>query len=497
MPLALMALTYPDRLYVAYHEMVNTTNEKLPRIAVIGGGISGLAAAHRLNETQPEWPVDLLEATDRLGGVLQTQHQEGFLIEQAADNFLSGPSAPWAEDLCERIGFADQIIPTNDQFRGAKVFWNGRLIPIPDGFQLMAPSRLWPLLTSPLLSPLGRLRLACEPLIPAAQQDGEQSLAEFVTHRLGRQALDRLVEPLVAGIYTADASVLSVQAALPQMAALVSEHGSLYRGMLQRQKRQRTANSNRGARYSLFATPRRGMSSMIEAITKRLGHTNIRMKTRVVELQSTESNRWAVRTEGPDPPGIYDGLIMALPAPAAAGAVASIHAELSSELKNIEHASSAVVVLGYQTDQVRRPMNAFGCVVPAVQQRKILAISWSSAKFPDRAPESHELFRVFVGGALQPELAELPDDELSQLARNELADILEIQGEPKICQITRWPQAMPQYVVGHLDRLQRIDQLLPAESRLRLAGNAYRGVGIPQCVRSGENAAEELVAVLK
>jgi oxygen-dependent protoporphyrinogen oxidase len=473
--------------------MVNTTNENLPRIAVIGGGISGLAAAHRLNELQPQWPVELLEATGRLGGVLQTVHEDGYLIEEAADNFLSGPSAPWAVKLCERLGFADQLIPTNDQFRGAKVFWNGRLLPIPQGFQLMAPSRLWPLLTSPLLSPLGRLRLICEPLVPAAKGEGEQSLAEFVTHRLGREALDRLVEPLVAGIYTADSRVLSVQAALPQMAELVREHGSLYRGMVRRQNRQRSADASQGARYSLFVAPRLGISSMIDAISKRLSNTNVRIHSRVAEIRSAGADRWSLRINDQTGTETYDGLIIALPAPAAARVVSSINTRLESELAEIEHASSAVVVLGYRENQIQRPLNAFGCVVPAVQNRQILAISCSSAKFPGRAPASCELFRVFVGGALQPRLAELPDAELTQLAQRELADMLATQGSPQICRVVRWRQAMPQYVVGHLDRLNRIRQLMPSAGRLQLAGNAYQGVGIPQCIRSGESAAEDLV----
>ncbi len=475
--------------------MVNTTNEKLPRIAVIGGGISGLAAAHRLNELQPQWPVELLEATGRLGGVLQTVHKDGYLIEEAADNFLGGPSAPWARDLCERIGFSDQLLPTNQQFRGAKVFWNGRLIPIPEGFQLMAPSRLWPLLTCPLLSPLGRLRLVCEPWVPANKDAREQSLADFVTQRLGREALDRLVEPIVAGIYTADAGALSVQAALPQMVELVQQHGSLYRGMVQKQKSQRAA-ATRGARYSLFLAPRLGMSSMIDAIATRLTNTRVRLENRAVEIRPATSNGWSVRIEGQDQPEIFDGLILALPAMAASRAVASIHPQLASELEGIEHANSAVVALGYPKQQVQRPMNAFGCVVPAVQNRPILAISWSSAKFPGRAPVSSDLYRVFIGGALQPQLADLPDDQMLQLAQRELNDLLGVQGPPEMCRIVRWRQAMPQYVVGHLDRLQRIDQLLPADGRLRLAGNAYQGVGIPQCIRSGETAAEDLMAAI-
>lgn len=486
------------RLYplgtLLYDGVVNTHEAKLPTIAVIGGGISGLAAAHRLAELRPDWSVTLFDGSDRLGGVLETHFQAGFLLEQAADNFLRGPTAPWAENLCQRIGFADELISTNQSFRGAKVCWRGRLYPVPAGFQLMAPARLTPLLTSGLLSPLGKLRMICEPLIREPAVSGEESLAAFATRRLGREAFQRLVEPLVAGIYTADPAQLSVHAALPQMVQLVKEHGSLYRGMQQRRKQSSQEAKSRGARYSLFVAPKRGMSSLVDAVASRLTQTTIRTRCEVSEVQSADQKCWQL-TNG-DTAESFDGVVVATPTHVSAKILNRALPQLATELQAIPHASSAVVCVAYKKQDIGRPLEAFGCVVPSLEHRKILAISCPSLKFPGRAPQGIELFRVFLGGALQPDLVGKSDDQLVDLVRQQLQELLAIQSPPRFCRVFRWRQAMPQYVVGHLERMQRIDRLMPDKGTLQLAGNGFAGVGIPQCVHQGERAAEKLIDAL-
>ncbi len=491
-PVALGRL-YP-RGTLSYYEGVNTPEAKNPAIAVIGGGMSGLAAAHRLGELKPDWSITLFDSADQLGGVLRTHFQEGYLLEQAADNFLRGPTAPWAENLCQRIGFADQLISTNEKFRGAKVCWKGRLYPVPAGFQLMAPSRLTPLLTSRLLSPWGKLRLICEPLIREPANVHEESLAEFATRRLGREAFQRLVEPLVAGIYTADPAQLSVQAALPQMVQLVRDHGSLYRGMQQRKKQSAQASKTRGARYSLFVAPQRGMSSFVKAIEDRLHQTSIRTRCDVREITALDPRQWQVQTE--ETQESFDGVVAATPTHISAKILKQTLPQLSGNLQSISSASSAVVCLAYRKQEIGRPLDAFGCVVPSQENRKILAISCPSLKFPGRAPAGMELFRVFVGGALQPELVEQSDQQLVTLVRQQLQQLLKIEAPPNFQRVFRWREAMPQYVVGHREHVRQIDRSIPESGTLQLASNGFTGVGIPQCVQQGEAAAERLIQAL-
>lgn len=473
---------------------MSTFKNLTPKIAVVGGGVSGLAAALRCNELQPEWRVTLLEAQDRLGGVLRTERDQGYLVEHAADNFLRGPTAPWAEQLCHRIGFADELLPTAEANRGAHVVWRDKLHRVPAGFQLLAPARLWPILTSPLLSIPGRLRLCAEPLIKEPPGERDESLTEFATRRLGREAFERLVQPLVSGIYTADPDQLSIAAALPQMVTMVQEHGSLYRAMRARVRAQSGEARSRGARYSLFVAPRDGMSDFVQAIAGKLTATEIRCSSPVTQLARDTQGRWQISVAGRNEPETFDGLILALPNHHAAELLRGSATELSAELQAIPLASSAVVCLGVQGSQIGRRLDAFGCVVPAAAGRNVLAVSYTSLKFPGRAPQGEVLLRVFVGGALQPELAELPDDRLSELVRRELAILLEFQGTPRLQRIVRWPRAMPQYHLGHLDRVRRIESLVQQTPGLELAGNALYGVGIPQCVQTAERAAESLCA---
>jgi oxygen-dependent protoporphyrinogen oxidase len=360
----------------------------------------------------------------------------------------------------------------------------------------MAPARLWPILTSPLLSIPGRLRLCAEPLISEPVDGRDESLTEFATRRLGREGFERLVQPLVSGIYTADPDQLSVAAALPQMVDMVREHGSLYGAMRDRAKKQTESASTRGARYSLFVAPRGGMSDFTDAIASKLTATEIRRASRVERCVHLADGRWQLSVQHGTAPELFEGVIMALPHHVAADLLAESEAELSAELHAIPLASSAVVCLGVKLADVGRTLDAFGCVVPAAERRRILAVSYSSLKFPGRAPEGELLLRVFVGGALQAELAELPDEKLLELVRAELATLLKYRGTPRLEKIVRWPHAMPQYHLGHLDRVRRIESLVAHTPGLQLAGNALHGVGIPQCVHSGEVAADALCAEL-
>lgn len=472
------------------------------RVAILGGGISGLAAALRIEELAPDCSIELFESTHRLGGILETVHEGGYLVERAADNFLRGPTAPWAEQLSERWGVADQLIPTDERHRGAHVGWRGQLYPVPAGFQLLAPSQFRSILQSPLLTPAGKLRLILEPFIREPTPGKEETLRQFATRRLGREAFERLVEPLVAGIYTADPDRLSVEAALPQMVQMARESGSLYRAMQRRLKQSRQAGTDRGARYSLFVAPREGMSTWINSLASHLRRTTIHFQCAVQSVQKDHEGSWRVTTSRQTPEFSpealrFDAIIVALPACHAAGVLQSDRPQLASLIQRIPLASSSVVCFGFREDQIRRPLNAFGCVIPALERRKILAISYSSVKFPGRAPLGSRLLRVFIGGALQPDLADLPDADLLRIARDELSHWLHVAGTPQASWVVRWPRAMPQYELGHLPLVAEIDKQLAATPRLALTGNYLRGVGVPQCVRDGQLAAERIVENLK
>jgi len=477
-----------------------------PRIAVIGGGITGLAAAHRITELLPHAELALFEVASRLGGVLDTVHVERFLVERSADNFLT--KLPAAVELCRRLGIADQLQRTDETRRRALVVRGGRLLPIPSGFFLMSPRKLWPLLTSPVLSLRGKLRLLAEPLVrrrkPSptgrGQAEGDESVAAFARRRLGREAFERLVQPLVAGIYTADPEKLSMAATMPEFLSYEHQHGSLLRATLTTAPlNSPSADHASGPRYALFAAPEQGMASLVSALAARLPRDTINLNARIMQLHRQVDGRWRLDF-GSNPqsairnPQSFDAVILAVPAPAAASLLVSLDAELAAELAAIPYAGCAVVSFGFTRDQIAHPLDAFGFVVPEIERRRIIAASFASLKFPGRAPADHVLIRVFVGGALYPERVDLPDADLRQLALDELTDLLRISGEPLVADIARWPNSMPQYHVGHLDRVARIESLTARHPGLALAGNAYHGVGIPQCIASGETAAEQVAA---
>ena len=461
------------------------STDTVRRVAVIGGGISGLAAAHRLIELAPSVIVTLYESQGRLGGVIRTEQQDGYLLEHGADMLTT--KDPWALDLCQRIGLAAEMIGTNAAHRRAFVVHRGRLRPVPAGFTLMSPGRIWPMITTRILSPWGKLRLGWEYFVPPRHEDRDESLAEFTTRRLGREAYQRLVQPLVSGIYTADPTKLSMQAAMPQFVEMERKYGGLVRGMRQTTKQATPASTGSGARYDMFVAPRGGMGKLIEALSAHLPKGCVRLNHEITDLAHGPYG-WDV-TSSPGGRERYDAVVVAAPAYAAARLLRGVQNELVEELDQIPYAGTAILLAAYQRDQIAHALDGFGVVVPLCEQRSVLAISFSSIKFSKRAPEDHVLLRVFVGGASQAELLSQDDDQLRKMVLRELEELLGARGTPQLFRIIRWTKAMPQYHVGHVDRAARIDRLVHSIPRLALAGNAYRGVGVPFCVHSGEQAA--------
>jgi oxygen-dependent protoporphyrinogen oxidase len=460
-------------------------------IAVLGGGISGLSAAHRIVELSPDARITLLERTERVGGVLLTVHEDGYQIEQSADNFIT--TMPWGLDLCKRLGLSDRLIQTNPAHRHTFVVRKGRLHKLPDGFLMMAPTRMWPMAITPILSPLGKLRAAFEFFLPPRRDDADESMAAFVRRRLGREVFERLVEPLVAGVYAADMERLSVDATLSQFREMELRHGSLIRAMRHRMKQAPAAGSgDSGARYSMFVTLEDGLSSMVDALAARLPAGSIRLNAAVERVERAADGSWNVHVPG-QPAQSFSAVIVATPSHVAAKLLAAPDPELGALLGTIEHQGTAIVSVAYDRARIAHPLNGMGAVVPELERSPILAISFSSQKYTHRAPEGKTLLRVFAGGARRPDLAEMDDAKLRPLILGELHKLLGISGEPCYCRIAHWPRTMPQYHVGHKDLVARIDARVAQHPGLALAGNAFSGVGVPQCIHSGEQAAERVL----
>lgn len=465
------------------------------RVAILGGGITGLAAALRLEESGAAIDWRLLEASPRVGGVLETVRERDCLLELSADNFLTRD--PWATDLCRRVGIEEELLPTDPARRRALVVSKGQIRRVPEGFVLMSPQKAWPILASPILSPLGKARLAAEGLVPTRRETTDESVAAFARRRLGREAFERLVQPLVAGIYTADPERLSMDATMAQFVRQEREYGSLTRAALSKRPAAnhatRAERKESGARYGLFVAPRNGMQQLVDAIEAHLPSERIATGAGVHAIHRDADGAWRLAGEGGEGRGVYDELIVTLPAAPAAQALRTADGELADLLGQIEYAGCSVVCLSVAAGQIARPIDGFGFVVPQAEGRRLIAASFSSYKFPGRAPEGRVLIRAFVGGALQPELADLDDERLIAIVREELAQLVGLSGEADLQRVARWPRRMPQYHVGHLDLVDRIE-LRARELGVELAGAAYRGVGVPQCVHSGEQAAERVLA---
>ena len=467
---------------------------EVPRIAVVGGGITGLAAAHRLVELgaarrTPVEPI-LIEALDRLGGTISTEYAGGYLIEGGPDAFLT--EKPWAVDLCTRLGLGERLIPTQPGHRRTLILRGHRLLPLPEGFQLLAPSRLIPFWRSPVLSWRGKLRATTELLLPRRRSQDDESVGEFVVRRFGREVLERLVQPLVTGIYAADPSAVSLRATMPRFAEMERADGSVIRA-LRRSASRREPESGSGPRWNLFSAPAGGMHELVVGIAQRLPASSVKLRRRVTSVAHAGGARsWRVNlADGATL--LVDGVILAVPAPRAARLVSGLDAALSDELAAIRYHSSAVVTLGYDRGAVRHRLDAFGFVVPRVEGRPILACSFSSLKFAGRAPDGSVLLRIFVGGEGAAEVLAGDDAHLAGATQQHVEEILGISSPPGLVRVHRHAGAMPQYEVGHADRVAAIRARVAQHPGLAVCGNAFAGVGIPDCIHSGEQAAEQVL----
>jgi oxygen-dependent protoporphyrinogen oxidase len=460
----------------------------MTRIAIIGGGISGLAAAYELEEKRRaglEVEYVLFESSNRLGGVLRTESIDGCVVEAGPDSFVT--EKPWAADLCRSLGLGDQLIGSNDADRKTYILTRGRLVEMPDGLMFMVPTKILPTGLSSLFSWATKLRMAKELFHPPRAVDHDESVAAFVERHYGSEMVDRLADPLLSGVYGGEAASLSVRAVLPRFAEMERTHGSLGRAMLAARKKM---PSGRGkAAPPLFTSLKQGMQQMAETVTARLRPESL-LRNAPVDAIQPEAGGWVISA------GLnsdhFDSVIVALPASRAANVIRIASPELSQELAAIQYSSSITVGLGYD-DEVRKSLPpGFGFLVPRSEHKQLLAATFVHNKFPHRAPEDRALLRCFFAGSNADNVWGLTDDQIIGTVRNELQQIVGLRGEPIFARVYKWKSAMAQYGVGHLERLERIERIRQQLPGLVLAGNAYRGIGVPDCVRSGRDAAVKL-----
>lgn len=472
----------------------------MTHILIIGGGISGLSAAYFARKRAPEARITLLEAGSHWGGKITTERVEfeggQFIIEGGPDTFLA--TKPYATQLCKELGLGGRLHGTNPQQRNTYVLHDSRLLPLPDGLAMMIPSDIPSILRSGLLSWPAKMRMGLDFVLPAQPVNGDESLGAFVSRRLGRAAYENLIEPLMSGIYAGDGDLLSLASTFPYLRDLELNYGSLARGALtMRKKTKATGQSPLQGSRSAFLTPTTGLAEMVEVLVDYLqkNKVDLRLNTRVASI-SQDKTRNSIETWQAilDTGEILqaDSLILATPAFVSGRLLESVDADLAEALQSIPYTSTATISLAYRTSDLPRTLDGYGYIIPRREGRRALACTWTSTKFPHRAPEGYALIRVFVGRAGQD--ADLPRDETSllELAREELQLTLDITTKPLVSRVFVLENAMPQYNLGHPELLKRIEAALENYPGLALAGNGYRGIGIPDCIHSGELAVDRI-----
>ena len=459
-------------------------------VVIVGGGITALAAAYRLQTEAQGQPlaITVLEQTERLGGKIRTEQRDGFTLELGPDIFLA--RKPRGIELCREVGLETQIRDTNRVQRGSYIQKKDALYRLPEGLSGLIPTRLGPMLRTPLLSPWGKLRLATDWLRPARRDEADESVAAFITRRLGREAYVNLVEPLLGGIYGGDGNALSLQATLPQLRALERRYGSLVRGLLKEQ----AARSEEASAQSAFVTLEGGMETLITRLAAQLPGVDIRL-SRPVRAINRLGVGYAVHTDAA-PPLRADAVLVTTPAHRAAGLLAPLDGGLADELGASPPGSTITLSMAFRAADVPHPLDAYGYIIPRAEGKPVLACTWSSTKIPGRAPDGMVLLRLFLGRSDADAVFQQDEEALVAMARAELQTMLGITAWPLFHRLHRWHRAMPQYVLGHSERLTRIAQRLAVHPGLFLAGAAYRGVGIPDCILDGERAAEQAAAFL-
>jgi protoporphyrinogen/coproporphyrinogen III oxidase len=447
-------------------------------VVIVGGGISGLAAAFELQQRGVR--VQLLEAGERPGGVIQTERFDGWIVDEGPDALLV--QKPAAVALCRELGIADRLIPTLTP-RTAYVLRDGRLHAIAEGSFLGFPISFAALATASLFSVAGKARMAWELFAPRGD-GGDESVASFVRRRFGQEAVDYIAEPLLAGIHAGDVDQLSMRALFPRLLEAERQSGSVIRSF----RALRVKPSPQGAFVSLPG----GTGALVEALAAALAPGTVTLSARVTEIR--RERHFTITSSA----GAVQGraLILAVPAYVAGGLLRSIDTSLAAMCERVPYASTATVAFGFRRDQIAHPMRGTGFVVPRAERRPLLAGTWVTSKWPGRAPEGHALLRAFLGGGRDPQRLDRSDDELVDTAREELTELLGITGAPLFARLRRWTRQSPQYEVGHHERLAAIEERVSATPGLFVTGSGFRAIGIPDCVADGRATAAKAAGLL-
>jgi protoporphyrinogen/coproporphyrinogen III oxidase len=466
----------------------------MKKIIIIGGGIAGLAAAYRVQkEISAGAPLEciLLEGGDRFGGKIATEKTDGFVIERGPDSFIS--QKPAAIQLCKQLGIEDRLVGTNPGAPSTFVYTGGKLVTMPDGLSLMIPTKFLPFAFTPLFSLTGKIRMAFDLLIPRKSGNGDESLASFVRRRMGEEALRKMAEPMLAGIYASDPETMSIGSTFPMFVETERKYRSLILGMLARKKAMLLNSKQRPAsNYSLFMTLKDGLGEMVDTAIKKSPDIKFQSGARVESISRMEGD-WSVNFEGGEKHSAQ-ALILATPGSITAQLLQPVAPDAAETLKQIKYVSTATVTLAYKKDGFSHDLNGFGFVVPKCEGRSILACTWTSSKFPHRTPEGYVMLRCYLGGALQEDIAEKDEATLIALVRQDLKEIMGINEEPVFSKAFHNKKSNVQYHVNHSQRIDKVMQEL--ESGLFLAGSAYRGIGIPDCIQSGTQSAESAIQLL-
>lgn len=447
------------------------------RVIIVGGGVSGISAAYYLAKDGA--PSTIVERRPRLGGVIQTESVHGCTIETGPDCF---PSAkPWALDLIRELGLADEVIGSNDHLRVTYVRKGGKLVPLPDGLMLMIPTKILPLVTTPLLGWGAKIRMGLEWFRrPGGAALEDRSVAEFIEDHYGREAVDYLTEPLLSGIYGGDPNQLSAETVLTRFVELEAKYGSLTRGVLH--ARRKVASEAKG--QPLFQTLKGGLGRLVSAA---VAATKPPRETIFAEAETLEraAAGWRVRVAGEWME--TENVALAGPAYEAGALLARVDPDLAALLNAVPYTSSIIVSLGYKKAGFSHPLNGFGFLVPKRERKRLVAGTWVGVKFSHRVPDDMVVLRCFLGGG------EEPDEEILAIVSEELREIMGVSETPVFTRLTRWPRSMAQYTVGHRRRMAEINARVAALPGLHLAGNAYTGIGVSDCVRMGKEAAGRIV----
>jgi protoporphyrinogen/coproporphyrinogen III oxidase len=464
-------------------------------VTIIGAGVSGLACAIRLQELSKEKgiPLDLniLDAGAKAGGTLTTVEKDGFVMEEGPDCFIT--EKPAALELCKKLGLEEQLIKTNPLMKQSFILKGTRLYPIPEGFHMLAPSRLMPLMTTPLISPMGKLRAALEPLIKVRKDPQDESVGDFVRRRLGKEVLDALAQPLIGGVYNADPDDLSVDACVPRFKEMERKYGSLLKAMAAR----RMGTSDRGmstqvsgARYSLFVSFKKGMQTLAGALAAQISPEALWLQAPVQSLKPSDHGTWEITAQGQTREA--DAVVLAIQPAKMRPLIGGLDKEWDKLLSAVPAHDSATLNLGFRRPDVGHPLDGFGFVVPSREKKLIVGCTFASQKFEGRAPENNVLLRVFLGAEAVKDIQNQGEPAVLEKVLEELKPVLKLRGAPIVRHWAKYEGSMSYFRPGHLSQASRLEQKASETKGLYLAGNGLKGVGIPDTIAAGQTAAEKI-----